>query len=51
MGEEAANLLFHSLDARNVHNTGPRKLVLEPELIWRQSTMKHFSGDGQALKI
>ncbi|MEO5891881.1 MAG: LacI family DNA-binding transcriptional regulator [Ferruginibacter sp.] len=42
MGEEAANLVFDSIHLRNAKTPAPRKLVLEPELICRQSSSKRF---------
>ncbi|MEP7143835.1 MAG: substrate-binding domain-containing protein [Ferruginibacter sp.] len=43
MGEEAANLFFDSLHYRNINNGNPSKLVLKPELIYRQSSIKHYN--------
>ena len=40
MGEEAANLFFESFNNRNRFDYNPRKLVLQPELICRQSSLK-----------
>jgi LacI family transcriptional regulator len=40
MGEEAAKLFFDSIDGRNAILLSPRKMVLEPELICRQSSDK-----------
>ena len=42
MGEEAAQLFFEAFHNRNVLNIQPRKLVLEPELIYRESSIKHL---------
>jgi LacI family transcriptional regulator len=43
MGEEAAKLFFEGLGKPNIHKEKPRKIVLEPELICRQSSIKSFS--------
>lgn len=40
MGEEAARLFFDVLRHRDVYAANPRKVVLEPELICRQSSRK-----------
>lgn len=40
MGQEAANLFFEGLGKIDGHKVKPRKLVLEPELICRQSSIK-----------
>ncbi len=40
MGEEAAKLFFESFHNRNRFDYNPRKLVLQPELICRQSSLK-----------
>lgn len=42
MGEEAANLFFDAFENGNAHNSNPHKLVLEPELICRQSSNKNY---------
>lgn len=42
MGEEAARLFFELLRDGDVHLRSPRKLVLEPELICRESSIKHY---------
>jgi LacI family transcriptional regulator len=42
MGEEAAKLFFGSLEKKAGANTSPFKLVLQPELICRQSSQKKF---------
>ena len=39
MGEEAAKLFFESMDNKN-YNLNPRRLVLEPEIILRQSSTR-----------
>lgn len=41
MGEEAAKLFFELQRQNGSSDTVPRKLVLEPQLICRQSTLKH----------
>jgi len=43
MGEEAAKLFFEGLGKANIYKEKPRKIVLEPELICRQSSIKSFS--------
>jgi LacI family transcriptional regulator len=40
MGQEAANLFFEGLNKTNGVQMKPRKLVLEPELICRESSIK-----------
>ncbi len=40
MGEEAAKLFFESFNNKNRFDYNPRKLVLQPELICRQSSLK-----------
>jgi LacI family transcriptional regulator len=40
MGEEAAKLFFSSVDKKGAGSTNPFKLVLQPELICRQSSQK-----------
>jgi LacI family transcriptional regulator len=40
MGEEAAKLFFEGLRLGNPYNSKPRKLILEPKLICRQSSAK-----------
>lgn len=40
MGQEAAKLFFEGLNKVDGHKAKPRKLVLEPELICRQSSIK-----------
>ena len=40
MGEEAARLFFDSLRHHQLYDTTPRKLTLEPALIYRQSSIK-----------
>lgn len=40
MGQEAANLFFEGMGKIDGHKVKPRKLVLEPELICRQSSIK-----------
>ncbi|MEO6357807.1 MAG: LacI family DNA-binding transcriptional regulator [Ferruginibacter sp.] len=42
MGEEAAKLFFGSLEKKAGANASPFKLVLQPELICRQSSLKKF---------
>ncbi|MBC7829578.1 MAG: LacI family DNA-binding transcriptional regulator [Chitinophagaceae bacterium] len=42
MGEEAARLFFEGLDKMNLYKTKSRKLVLEPEVICRQSSIKFY---------
>ena len=42
MGEEAANLFFDAFENGDTHNSNPHKLVLEPELICRQSSNKNY---------
>ncbi|HWK03258.1 MAG TPA: LacI family DNA-binding transcriptional regulator [Puia sp.] len=41
MGEEAAKLLFESLRSGHPSNSHPRKLVLKPQIIARQSSIKY----------
>ena len=41
MGEEAAKLFFESFQNKNTSNYNPRKLVLQPELVCRQSSAKN----------
>lgn len=41
MGEEAAKLFFELQANGNVHNSQPKKLVLEPELVCRQSSIRY----------
>lgn len=43
MGEEAARLFFELLRDGNAPAKSPRKLILEPELVCRASSVKHFS--------
>lgn len=43
MGEEAARIFFDSLRNQQQYDTTPRKLILEPELIYRQSSIKFSS--------
>ena len=43
MGEEAAKLFFELQRSGVAYDSVPRKLVLEPELICRQSSVKQFS--------
>jgi LacI family transcriptional regulator len=40
MGEEAAKLFFEGFRNGNPYNSNPRKLILKPELICRQSSIK-----------
>lgn len=40
MGEEAARLFFECLGKNDLYKTKPRKVVLEPGLICRESTLK-----------
>jgi LacI family transcriptional regulator len=40
MGEQAANLFFEAMDTRGQNDPSPRKMILEPELICRQSSIK-----------
>lgn len=42
MGEEAAKLFFEGIGKPELHKGKPRKLVLEPELICRQSSIKFY---------
>ena len=42
MGEEAAKLFFEAKGKSDIYKTKPRKLVLEPELICRQSSIKFY---------
>jgi LacI family transcriptional regulator len=42
MGEEAAKIFFEGLRQGNPYTSNPRKLVLEPELICRQSSLKFY---------
>lgn len=42
MGEEAANLFFETFTNRTGSYPEPRKLILEPELICRQSSIKNY---------
>jgi LacI family transcriptional regulator len=42
MGEEAANLFFEAFDSGKAIGLPTRKLVLEPELICRQSSVKNY---------
>lgn len=42
MGEEAANLFFKSLNNSDTEKFDPFKMVLQPELICRQSSMKNY---------
>jgi LacI family transcriptional regulator, galactose operon repressor len=42
MGEEAAKMFFEGLRLGNPYTTKPRKLVLESELICRQSSLKLY---------
>jgi hypothetical protein len=42
MGEEAAKLFFEGLEKGDAYSTKPRKMVLEPELICRESSLKHY---------
>ena len=42
MGEEAAKLFFESFLNKDFYNTIPKKLVLVPELICRESSVKKF---------
>ena len=42
MGEEAAKLFFESFNNKNRFDYNPRKLVLQPELICRQSSLKSY---------
>ena len=41
MGEEAARLFFEGLEKNEVYQTKSRKLVLQPELIFRDSSLKY----------
>jgi LacI family transcriptional regulator len=41
MGEEAANLFFESMQNTNGFEVNPRKLILEPDLICRQSSNRN----------
>jgi LacI family transcriptional regulator len=49
MGEEAAKLFFGSLYKKDDDNTSPFKLVLQPELIYRQSTRKNSNYNNSRL--
>ena len=40
MGEEAAKLFFEGLKSGNVYSESPKKKILKPELICRQSSIK-----------
>lgn len=40
MGEEAAHLFFDSLEKKDLYATAPEKKVLEPVLVYRQSSQK-----------
>ena len=42
MGEEAAKLFFKSLANNGTEKLNPFKLVLQPELICRQSSIKNY---------
>jgi len=42
MGQEAAKLFFDNLNTGKHSQHHPRKLVLQPELICRQSSIKHY---------
>ena len=42
MGEEAANLFFEIFNAGKIVAFAPRKLILKPELICRQSSTKNY---------
>ncbi|HKH62253.1 MAG TPA: LacI family DNA-binding transcriptional regulator [Flavitalea sp.] len=42
MGEEAARLFFDALEKDSPDKARPRKTVLEPELICRESTLKYY---------
>lgn len=41
MGEEAAKLFFEVMRSGNAYNDRPRKKILKPELICRQSSMRY----------
>ena len=41
MGEEAAKLFFNVLGKADIYKIKSHKLVLEPELICRQSSIKY----------
>ena len=42
MGEEAAKLFFECFDNKDLYKTASQKLILVPELICRESSVKHF---------
>ena len=44
MGESAARLFFEAMKTNTYYKDGPRKLILEPQLIVRQSSMKIKKG-------
>ncbi|MES2893254.1 MAG: LacI family DNA-binding transcriptional regulator [Bacteroidota bacterium] len=44
MGQEAANLFFNVMNKRDGADQQPTRLVLEPELICRQSSIKNYGG-------
>jgi LacI family transcriptional regulator len=41
MGEEAAKLFFNASDDNNFYNEAPKKVILKPELIRRESSNKN----------
>lgn len=43
MGEEAAKLFFEGLENVDLYKTKPRKVVLEPELICRESSLRYLN--------
>lgn len=42
MGEEAAKLFFEASEKGDLYKTAPRKMILEPELICRESSLKSY---------
>ena len=42
MGEEAAKLFFEGLEKGDAYSAKPRKMILEPELICRESSLKNY---------
>lgn len=43
MGEKAAELLIASLKNNNFYKEEPQKITLEPEMIWRESSLRKIS--------
>lgn len=43
MGEEAARLFFDGLEKGDTYNSIPRRMILEPELICRESSLKSYN--------